>query len=146
MSLPTSFQRLAWSNLAAQSAEQMSLAAAPILAVLTLGAGAAETGILTAAQSLPFLLLSLPAGVLADRMRRKQLMVMAELLRAAALLTLPVLLWLGVLSLPMLALIVRTMRAFAPLDRLAAALLLPYLMWTSYATYLNVGFWWLNRL
>ena len=105
MSLPTSFQRLAWSNLAAQSAEQMSLAAAPILAVLTLGAGAAETGILTAAQSLPFLLLSLPAGVLADRMRRKQLMVMAELLRAAALLTLPVLLWLGVLSLPMLALI-----------------------------------------
>jgi len=105
MSLPASFQRLAWSNLAAQSAEQMSLAAAPILAVLTLGAGAAETGILTAAQSLPFLLLSLPAGVLADRMRRKQLMVMAELLRAAALLTLPVLLWLGVLSLPMLALI-----------------------------------------
>jgi len=105
MSLPASFQRLAWSNLAAQSAEQMSLAAAPILAVLTLGAGAAETGMLTAAQSLPFLLLSLPAGVLADRMRRKQLMVMAELLRAAALLALPVLLWLGVLSLPMLALI-----------------------------------------
>lgn len=48
--------------------------------------------------------------------------------------------------LPMLALIVRTVRAFAPLDRPAAALLLPYLAWTSYATYLNVGFWWLNRL
>src|SRR5207245_4908343 len=39
--LPASFNRLAWSNLAAQSAEQIGLAAAPIVAVLALGAGAA---------------------------------------------------------------------------------------------------------
>jgi len=103
MSLPAAFQRLAWSNLAAQSAEQMALAAAPIMAVLVLGAGAAETGILSAAQSLPFLLLSLPAGILADRMRRRRLMAMAELSRTAALLCLPALLWLGWLSLPLLA-------------------------------------------
>jgi hypothetical protein len=31
--MPSTFKRLAWSNLAAQSAEQISLAAAPILAV-----------------------------------------------------------------------------------------------------------------
>ena len=37
--LPPTFNRLAWSNLAAQSAEQVALAAAPIVAVLTLGAG-----------------------------------------------------------------------------------------------------------
>ena len=35
--LPDTFGRLAWSNLAAQSAEQIALAAAPIVAVLTLG-------------------------------------------------------------------------------------------------------------
>ena len=35
--LPAEFNRLAWSNLAAQSAEQIGLAAAPIVAVLTLG-------------------------------------------------------------------------------------------------------------
>jgi hypothetical protein len=35
--------RLAWSNLAAQSAEQVALAAAPMVAVLALGAGAGET-------------------------------------------------------------------------------------------------------
>lgn len=105
MSLPASFQRLALSNLAAQSAEQMALAASPILAVLALGAGAAETGLLSAAQTLPFLLLSLPAGVLADRMRRRRLMVSAELFRTAALLTLPALLWAGLLTLPLLALI-----------------------------------------
>ncbi len=103
MSLSTSFRRLAWSNLAAQSAEQMTLAAAPIIAVLMLGAGAAETGLLSASQSLPFLLLSLPAGVLADRMRRKRLMVVAELLRAAALFTLPILLWQGWLTVVNLA-------------------------------------------
>lgn len=47
---------------------------------------------------------------------------------------------------PMLALIVLTARAFAQIDRAAAWLLLPYFLWTSYATYLNAGFWWLNRV
>lgn len=47
---------------------------------------------------------------------------------------------------PMLALIVFTARAFAPIDRAAAWLLLPYFLWTGYATYLNAGFWWLNRV
>ena len=28
--------------------------------------------------------------------------------------------------------------------RLAALLLLPYLAWVLFATYLNIGFWWLN--
>ena len=37
--LPKTFARLAWSNLAAQSAEQIALAAAPIVAVLLLGVG-----------------------------------------------------------------------------------------------------------
>jgi len=103
MRLPAVFQRLSASNLAAQSAEQIALATTPMLAVLGLGAGAGETGLLSAAQSLPFLLLSLPAGVLADRLRRKQLMIGAELLRALALLTLPLLLWQQALSLPLLA-------------------------------------------
>ena len=47
---------------------------------------------------------------------------------------------------PMLVLIVFTVRAFAPIDRTAAWLLLPYFLWTGYATYLNAGFWWLNRI
>ena len=42
--LPAVFQRLAWSNLAAQSAEQISLAAAPLVAVFALGADARGTG------------------------------------------------------------------------------------------------------
>jgi hypothetical protein len=42
--LPPTFNRLAWSNLAAQSAEQIALAAAPIVAVIMLGVGEARPG------------------------------------------------------------------------------------------------------
>lgn len=84
--MPMPFCRLAWSNLSAQLSEQVTLAAAPLAAVLLLGATAADTGLLQAAQSLPFLLFSLPAGVLADRMPRRGLMVGSEMLRAASLL------------------------------------------------------------
>jgi len=101
--LPPSFRHLAWSNVAAQSAEQIGLAAAPMIAVLALGAGTGETGLLVAMQALPFLLLSFPAGVLADRMPRRTLMTAAEILRALALLTLPVLAMFGMLSVPVLA-------------------------------------------
>lgn len=86
--LPRPFVHLAWSNLAAQSAEQLSLAAVPLVAVLVLGAGPGEIGFLAAIQTLPFLLLSMPLGVLADRMSRQRLMVASEGLRAASLLVL----------------------------------------------------------
>jgi uncharacterized protein YkwD len=65
--LPPTFNRLAWSNLAAQSAEQIALAAAPIVAVILLGVGEGPTGLLQTALTLPFVLFAIPAGVLADR-------------------------------------------------------------------------------
>jgi predicted MFS family arabinose efflux permease len=102
-SLPRPFYRLAWSNLAAQSAEQLSLAAVPIVAVLALGAGPGEIGFLAAMQTLPFLLMSIPIGLLADRSSRKRLIVGSEILRALALLALLAVLLLGWLSIPVLA-------------------------------------------
>jgi len=103
--LPAAFNRLAWSNLAAQSAEQIALAAAPIVAVLTLGSGAGATGVLQTAQTLPFLLMSIPAGILADRMSRARLMAYAETLRVFAMLAILALAALGGLSVPLLALL-----------------------------------------
>ena len=103
--LPPSFNRLAWSNLAAQSAEQVALAAAPIVAVLTLGAGPAETGLLQTAQTMPFLLMALPAGVLADRLSRRTLMVTSEALRVVALVAILALAAGQLLTLPLLALL-----------------------------------------
>ena len=101
--LPPAFNRLAWSNLAAQSAEQIGLAAAPIVAVLAFGAGEGATGILQTAQTLPFLLFSIPAGVLVDRMSRARLMASAEALRVASLAAILALAVLGALNLPILA-------------------------------------------
>lgn len=101
--LPPTFTRLAWSNLAAQSAEQIGLAAAPIVAVLVLGAGVAATGLLQTAQTLPFVLFAIPAGLLADRTSRRRVMAGAEALRALSLLAVLALASLGWLSLPMLA-------------------------------------------
>ena len=83
--LPATFNRLAWSNLAAQSAEQIALAAAPIVAVLLLGVGEGQTGLLQTALTLPFILFAIPAGLLADRISRRWLMAGSEALRAAAL-------------------------------------------------------------
>src|SRR6266852_137161 len=103
--LPPIFKRLAWSNISAQSAEQIGLAAAPIIAVLAFGAGEGATGVLQTAQTLPFLLMSIPAGVLADRTSRARLMAAAEALRFISLLCVLTLLALGVLTLPLLAIL-----------------------------------------
>src|SRR5437763_9831957 len=103
--LPPAFNRLAWSNLAAQSAEQVALAAAPIVAVLLLGAGEGQTGLLQTALTLPFVLFAIPAGLLADRFSRRWLMAGAEALRALSLLAILAALWFGLLSLPLLGLL-----------------------------------------
>jgi predicted MFS family arabinose efflux permease len=102
--LPPTFNRLAWSNLAAQSAEQIALAAAPIVAVIMLGVGEGQTGLLQTALTLPFILFAIPAGLLADRISRRWLMAGAEGLRALALLVILALIWSDLLTLPLLAL------------------------------------------
>ncbi len=104
-SFSPAFLRLAWSNLAAQSAEQIALSAASLVAVLTFGMGTGGTGLLQAAQTLPFLLLSIPAGLVADRTSRPRLLAAAEALRAASLALIFVLAALGWLNLPLLALL-----------------------------------------
>src|SRR5690242_1574785 len=103
--LPDTFARLAWSNLAAQSAEQIALAAAPIVAVLMLGVAEGETGLLQTALTLPFILFAIPAGLLTDRISRRKLMAGAEALRAAALAAILALIAVGWLTLSLLALL-----------------------------------------
>lgn len=42
-------------------------------------------------------------------------------------------------------LVVETTRAFSRINRTAGLLMIPYLLWLSFAAYLNLGTWWLNR-
>jgi MFS family permease len=80
--------------------DQITLLALPILAVLVLGADPAQMGILTAVGLLPHLLFSLPAGVWLDRVhRRRRLMVVADVIRAAVIAIVPIAYVLDALSL-----------------------------------------------
>lgn len=76
--------------------------AMPLMAVQMLHASEFEMGLLTMLESLAFLLIGLPAGAWVDRWRKKRVIVLGDLTRAALLLTLPVAWLLDVLTLPQL--------------------------------------------
>ncbi len=83
--------------------DQVTLLAIPIIAALVLGASPAEMGLLTAVGLLPHLLFSLPAGVWLDRVhRRRRLMIIVDLARAALISTIPIAFVFNALSLPQL--------------------------------------------
>ena len=73
-----------------QVGTQISLIALPLVAILELDASAFEVSLLTAFEFLPFLLFSLPAGVWVDRLRRRPILVGADVVRALALASIPV--------------------------------------------------------
>ena len=79
--------------------------ALPLTAILVLGADASELGLLGAARFAPFLLFTLPVGVLADRRRRRPMLVAANLGRAVAIGTVPALVILDILTMPALLVI-----------------------------------------
>lgn len=74
--------RLPLAFAALHGADQLSLAALPLIATLALGGGPGLTGLLLAAQGAAWLVVSLPAGVLADRHDRRQLLRAGALLAA----------------------------------------------------------------
>lgn len=74
----------------------------PIVAVVTLGATQQQVAMLLIAQAVPTLALGLAAGALADRLRRRPLLIAADVGRALALLAVPVAAALGGLSLGLL--------------------------------------------
>ncbi|MFC9486627.1 MFS transporter [Streptomyces hydrogenans] len=71
----------------------------PFLAVTALDASNFQVGLLTALGTLAFLLVALPAGVVVDRVARHRLMMWCDLLRAAAIVTVPVAWYLDTLTL-----------------------------------------------
>jgi MFS family permease len=72
--------------------------AVPLLAATALGATPWEMGLLTAASTAAFLLVGLPAGALLDRVRRRPVMIAADLVRFALFGSVPLAWWLGLLT------------------------------------------------
>lgn len=84
--------------------DAVTVVALPLTAVLVLNVSPAGLAIIGAAQALPILLLSLPAGAWVDRRaRRWPILVLSDLGRAAVLLLVPIAAVFGVLSVPLLA-------------------------------------------
>ncbi len=96
------FTKLWVGSTASYFASQVSLLALPLTAVLTLAASSVQVGYLSAVTQLPYLLISLFTGVVVDRVRRRNLLVSADLGRAAVLGVIPALYWLHELGLPWL--------------------------------------------
>ncbi len=93
--------------------DQISALAIPLTAILALDASALQVGILASLAWLPHLLFSLPAGVWIDRRAsRRRNMIVADVLRAAALATIPVAWWLGALTMWQLVAVAFAVGAF----------------------------------
>jgi MFS family permease len=96
------FRRL-WLSLTVTSfGAQVTNLALPLTAALMLHANAWQMGVLVALETLPFMLVSLHAGVLLDRVRKLPLVIAADVSRGAALLLIPIAAFGGFLSMPIL--------------------------------------------
>jgi MFS family permease len=96
----TTFRRYWSAQSISMFGDQISSLALPLVAVLALHANAAQMGFLAALVWLPSLLFGLHAGALVDRLGRRRLtMIVADLGRAALLISIPVCYAAGVLTL-----------------------------------------------
>lgn len=84
---------------------QVSMVALPLIAVLTLNVGPFELGVLAALETVPYLILSLPAGAIVDRVDHRRMMIACDIGRAIALLATTAAMVLGVLSIVLLCLV-----------------------------------------
>ena len=81
-----------------QFGSQVTFLALPLVAILVLDESTFRVALLTSVEFLPFLLFTLPAGVWVDRLRRRPILIIGDLARALALVSIPVAHWLGVLT------------------------------------------------
>ena len=77
---------------------QVTLLALPLVAATILNVTPFEFGLLGTIEFLPFILLSLPAGVWVDRLRRRPILIIGDLGRALALASIPVAFYFDVLT------------------------------------------------
>ena len=99
--------------------------ALPLLAVITLAAEADELAALRVAQFAPFLLATIPLGVVVDRYRRKPMMVGADLGRFVLIAAIPALIGAKALTIPVLCILIFGVGVLTVLYQSADFALLP---------------------
>ncbi|MFF3665877.1 MFS transporter [Microtetraspora malaysiensis] len=93
------FRRLWVGESLSQIGSQVTMVAVPLLAVGYLNASTFEVAVLTGLETLGFVLIGLPAGVWCDRLRRRPLLISTDLMRTAAIGSIPLAAAFGLLTL-----------------------------------------------
>src|SRR5579859_6998671 len=88
-----------------EAGTQVSALAVPTVAILLLRATPFQVGLLTALEFLPFPVLGLVAGVYADRLKRRPLMIVSDVGRMVCLASIPVAFTFGALRMEQLYLV-----------------------------------------
>lgn len=92
------FRKLWIGDTISQFGTQVSILAIPYIATVLIQASAFEVALLGTVEFLPFLLFTLPAGAWVDRLRRRPILIAGDLLRASALVSIPIAWELGLLT------------------------------------------------
>jgi MFS family permease len=109
------FMKLWGGQTVSQFGDEITLLAIPLLAISILGAGAFEMGVLGVVRFLPWILFTLPAGVWVDRMRRRPILIGADVARALLLASIPVAFlggWLSLIQVYVVAFLAGTLEVF----------------------------------
>jgi MFS family permease len=92
------FMKLWGAETVSQLGTHVSVLALPFVAIIILEVSAFEVALLGVIELAPFILISLPAGVWVDRLRRKPILVVSDLGRAVLLASIPIAYWLDALT------------------------------------------------
>ena len=109
------FMKLWTGQTISQFGDEITGLAVPLLAIGILGAGPLEMGILGVVRFLPWIFFTLPAGVWVDRMRRRPILIGADVARAALLASIPIAFigdWLTLVQVYVVAFLAGTLEVF----------------------------------
>lgn len=122
------FRKLFVADVTSQMGTQISGLALGLVAAITLRATPFEMGVIAAADTVPFLFASLPAGALADRVRRRRIMIVCDLGRLLAVASVPVAWWTHTLAIWLLVVVAFTVGTLSAIFDVAYQSLLPLLV------------------
>jgi MFS family permease len=92
------YRQLFASTSVSQLGARITSLAIPLAAIVALDASPFEVGLLAALSTAAFLVIGLPAGAWVDRMRRRSVLIVGDVGRAAVLVTVPVAWWADLLT------------------------------------------------
>lgn len=115
-------------NFTSQFGSGITWLAIPIIGAVLLEATAVQMGILSAAGTLPYLLFGLLAGAWVDRLRKRPVLIMADVGRALLLATIPITAVWGTITLPQLLIVSFLSGTLTLFANVAAGAYLPLLI------------------